>query len=204
MTRNHPQALWCRYADDGLVHCKSVKEAQSIRAALEARFAECGLEMHPTKTKIVYCKDANRKGAYDQMKFTFLGYEFRQRYVKNSKTGKMFVNFTAAVSSTAVKAMRQTTRRLNYRNRSELSLQDIAYKLNPILRGWIGYYGRFQPSALTPLFRYIDEMLIAWAMKKCKRLKRHKMQAVRLMEEISKKCPKLFAHWKLRMVRTVA
>jgi hypothetical protein len=123
MTRNYPKAPWCRYADDGLVHCKSVKEAQAIRAALEARFAECGLEMHPTKTKIVYCKDANRNETYDQTKFTFLGYEFRPRLVKNSKTGQLFSSFTAAVSPTALNDMRETTRSLNFRRRSDLSLQ---------------------------------------------------------------------------------
>jgi RNA-directed DNA polymerase len=204
MTKNYPKAPWCRYADDGLVHCKSVKEAHVIKAALEARFAECGLEMHPTKTKIVYCKDANRKGNYNQTKFTFLGYDFRQRHVKNSKTGTLFVSFTAAVSSTALAAMRQTTRRLNYRNRSDLSLQDIAYKFNPILCGWIAYYGKFQPSALYPLFRHINNTLVAWAMKKYKRFHGSKTRAGLFIEEISRKCPKLFAHWKLGMVGAFA
>jgi RNA-directed DNA polymerase len=198
MTRTYPNAPWCRYADDGLVHCESMKEAQAIRAALEVRFAACGLTMHPAKTKIVYCKDANRAGTHNHTKFIFLGYEFRQRYVKNSQAGKLFASFTAAVSRAALTAMRQKARRLNYRNRTDLSLQDIALKLNPLLRGWIGYYGRFQPSALYPLYRHIDKLLVAWAKRKYKRFRGSWRQARLFMEEVSRKCPKLFAHWKLR------
>jgi hypothetical protein len=176
-----------------------VKEAQAIKAALEARFAVCGLTMHPAKTKIVYCKDKNRAGTHDHTKFTFLGYEFRQRYVKNSKTGKLFANFTAAVSPAALTEMRQKARRLNYRKRTDLSLQDIASKLNPILRGWIGYYGRFQPSALCPLFRHIDRSLIAWTMRKYKRFRNSMMRAGTFIKKVCQKCPALFVHWKLGM-----
>ena len=178
------------------MHCESVKEAQAIKAALEARFAQCGLTMHPAKTKIVYCKDARRTGTHEHTKFTFLGYEFWQRYVKNGKTGDLFAGFTAAVSPAALTAMRQKARRLHYRNRTDLSLQDIASKLNPILRGWIAYYGRFQPSALCPLFRYIDKSLVAWAMRKYKRFRVSKTQAGLFITEVSRKCPALFAHWK--------
>jgi RNA-directed DNA polymerase len=204
MTRNHPSAPWCRYADDGLVHCKSVKEAETIRAALEARFAECGLEMHPTKTKIVYCKDAKRKGTYDQTKFTFLGFEFRPRFVKNRKTGELFMSFTAAVSSAALTAMRQTIRRTNLRNRTDLSLQDIASQCNPILRGWLEYYGKFQPSALHPMLRHFNMTLVVWAMRKYKRFKRRKSRAFDFLVDLSRKCPELFAHWKRGMVGAFA
>ena len=204
ITRTYPQAPWVRYADDGLVHCKSVKEAQAIKAALEARFAECGLQMHPTKTKIVYCKDAKRTGTHEHTKFTFLGYEFRGRYAKNRKTGHLFANFTAAVSPAALTAMRQKARRLNYRNRTDLSLQDIALKLNPILRGWIEYYGRFQRSALHPLLRYIDKSLVAWARRKYKRFRTSKTRAGIFMSKVFRKCPQLFAHWKLGMAGAFA
>lgn len=139
MARTFPQAPWCRYADDGLVHCKTQAEAQAIMAALQARFAACDLEMHPDKTKIVYCKDGSRKEKHPITKFDFLGYTFRPRVVKNRKRDSLFVSFTPAVSSKALKAMRQTTRRLNYRNRTDLSLRDISRLHNPILRGWIAY-----------------------------------------------------------------
>jgi RNA-directed DNA polymerase len=181
-----------------------VKEAQAIRAALEARFAECGLEMHPTKTKIVYCKDANRTGTYDQMKFTFLGYEFRPREVKNSKTGKLFMSFTAAVSQTALNAMRETIRSLKIHRRSDLSLEDIAHQANPILRGWIEYYGKFHQSALAPIFRYFNKRLVAWATRKFKRLRRRKVRAITFLDDLAKKCPKLFVHWNTGIGKTFA
>lgn len=204
MTRTYPKAPWARYADDGLVHLRSAKEAQEIRLALEARFAECGLQMHPAKTKIVYCKDANRAGTHDHTKFTFLGYEFRGRYVKNQKTGQLFTGFTAAVSPAALTAMRQKARRLNYRNRTNLSLQDIASMLNPLLRGWIAYYGRFQPSALGPLYRHINKSLVAWTMRKYKRFRNSKRRAGTFLKEVSRKCPQLFAHWKPGMTGSFA
>jgi RNA-directed DNA polymerase len=100
--------------------------------------------------------------------------------------------------------MRQKARRLNYRNRTDLSLQDIASKLNPILRRWIGYYGRFQPSALGPLYRHIDKLLVAWAMRKYKRFRTRKTRAGTVLQKVSQKCPKLFAHWKLGMADAYA
>src|SRR5258706_14565675 len=77
MTRTHPDLPWCRYADDGLVHCRNEQEAQTLKAELQARRAECRLELHSAKTKIVYCKDRNRTGTYPNVQFDFLGYSFR-------------------------------------------------------------------------------------------------------------------------------
>jgi len=133
MKRTFPQLPWCRYADDGLVHCRSEQEAQAVKQALQARFEQCGLELHPTKTQIVYCKDGSRKGKYPNTKFDFLGYTFRPRLVKNRKRNSMFVSFTPAVSATAIKTMRQTVRKMNYRNRTELSMADISRLHNPVL-----------------------------------------------------------------------
>lgn len=200
MTRTLPDTPWCRYADDGLVHCRTEQEAQAIKAALEARLRQCGLEMHPAKTKIVYCKDGQRKGKYPNTQFDFLGYTFRPRLVKNRKRNSMFVNFTPAVSNSALKSMRQATRKLNYRNRTNLSLADIARLHNPILRGWLEYYGRFYPSALYPVLRHFNRTLVAWAMKKFKRLKGHKIRASRFLQGLAAKCPYLFVHWQRGMV----
>src|SRR3954447_26981758 len=150
MARAHPELPWCRYADDGLVHCRTEQEAQAVKADLQIRLAECQLEMHPTKTKIVDCKDGQRTGKYPIWKFDFLGYTFRPRLVKNSRRNSMFWSFTPAVSATALKSMRQTIRELNFRQRTQSTLGDIARKLNPILRGWMEYYGRYCPSALCP------------------------------------------------------
>ena len=125
MTRTFPGVPWCRYADDGLAHCKTEQEARAIMDALRARLAECHLEMHPDKTRIVYCKDVRRKSNHPNTKFDFLGYAFRPRLVKNRRDNNLFVRFTPAVSAKALKAMRQTTRQLNYRNRTDLSLEEI-------------------------------------------------------------------------------
>lgn len=204
MSRRHPELPWCRYADDGLVHCRTEQEAQAIKAELEARFAECELEMHPTKTKIVYCKDGSRKEMYPNKQFDFLGYTFRPRVVKNRKRNSLFVSFTPAVSKTALKAMQEKTRKLNYRNRTELSLADIARLHNPILRGWLEYYGRFAPSAMYPVLRHFNKTLVAWAMKKYKRLKGHKIRASLFLEGIAERQPYIFVHWKRGMVGAFA
>lgn len=200
MSRTLTENPWCRYADDGLVHCRSEREAKAVKLALSERFEQCGLELHPDKTKIVYCKDGQRKGRYPNTQFDFLGYTFRPRLVKNRKRNSMFVNFTPAVSKSALKSMRQTTRRLNYRNRTNLSLADIARLHNPILRGWLGYYGRFYPSAMYPVLRHFNKTLVAWAMKKYRRLKGKKMRASQFLKNLAMKCPYLFVHWQRGMV----
>lgn len=120
MKRNHPEMPWCRYADDGLVHCKTEQEAQQLLAELKSRFAECGLELHPQKMKIIYCKDSSRRKNYPNTKFEFLGYEFRRRLVKNNKRNSLFVNFTPAVSPSALKSMRAETRKWNFRNKEQI------------------------------------------------------------------------------------
>ena len=135
MTRTHPDLPWCRYADDGLVHCRSEQEAEALKAELQARLAECRLEMHPTKTKIVYCKDGKRRGKYPNVKFDFLGYCFRPRLVRRFRDNALFCGFNPAVSASAMKAMREAIRDLNLRRQTQLSLQDIARQLNPLLTG---------------------------------------------------------------------
>ncbi len=195
MGRTFPRVLWCRYADDGLVHCKTESEAQAIQSALAARFAECGLELHPGKTQIVYCKDGSRRGKYPNTQFDFLGFTFRSRLVKNRRQNSLFFSFTPAVSSAALTAMRQSTRRRRFRNRSDLSLDDIARYYNPVLRGWLAYYGSFCPSAMYPVFRHFNKVLVAWAMRKYRRLKRHKTRAALFIISISKRDPHLFVHW---------
>jgi hypothetical protein len=163
ITQTHPDLPWCRYADDGLVHCRSEREAEALRAKLQARLTECHLELHPTKTKIVYCKDGKRKATYPNVKFDFLGYCFRPRWVKRLRDTTMFCGFNPAVSPAAPKTMRSTIRDLGIRRRTQMSLADIARQINPLLRGWIEYYGRYAPSALYPVLRYVNQTLLAWA-----------------------------------------
>ena len=160
MQREHPDLPWCRYADDGLVHCRSELEAEALKATLQARLVECQLELHPTKTKIVYCRDSNRNGVYPNVMFDFLGYCFRPRKAENKRSGKLFCSFAPAVSPSALKSMRETIRDLEIRRRTDVSMGDIARKINPLLRGWIEYYGRYTPSAITPMLRYVNQTLL--------------------------------------------
>jgi len=204
MARVHPDLPWCRYADDGLVHCRTEHEAQALQAALQARLAECHLELHPTKTKIVYCKDGKRKGTYPSVTFDFLGYCFRPRRVRSSRDGTLFCGFNPAVSPSALTAMRTTIRELNVRHRTDLSLDDIAHRLNPLLRGWIEYYGRYAPSALYPLLRYVNQMLRAWVMRKFKRFAAHRTRARRFLERLVRAQADLFVHWRLGMTGAFA
>jgi RNA-directed DNA polymerase len=204
MARIHPDLPWCRYADDGLVHCRSEQEADALKAELQARLAACGLELHPTKTKIVYCKDGKRKGKYPNIKFDFLGYCFRPRLVRRFRDNTLFCGFNPAVSVSAIKAMRSAIRDLNLRRQTQLSLHDIAQRLNPLVRGWIEYYGRYAPSALSPLLRYVNQTLLAWAIRKFKRFKSHKIRASRFLQRLAADRPDLFAHWQLGMTGTFA
>jgi len=204
MTKHYPDNPWCRYADDGLVHCRTEQEAQALKAVLNARFAQCALEMHPDKTTIVYCKDDNRNGAYPIQQFDFLGYTFRPRLVENSKRKSLFVSFTPAVSNKAIKAMRATTRRLNYRNRTDLSLADISRLHNPILRGWFMYYGRYRPTAMSAVFRHFNKTLVAWAMKKYKKLTNRKVRAIGFLTKLCEIQPHLFVHWQKGMAGAFA
>ncbi len=204
MARTHPDLSWCRYADDGLVHCRTEQEALALKAALQARLAECRLEMRPTKTKIVYCKDRKRRGTYPNVKFDFLGYCFRPRPVKNSRDNTLFCGFNPAVSPSALKSMRAKIGDLGIRRRTELSLAEVALRINPLLRGWINYYGRFAPSALTPLLRYVNQTLTAWVMRKFKRFKAHKTRACHFLRTLSRQSAHLFVHWRFGPTGTFA
>ncbi len=195
MKRAHPDLPWCRYADDGLVHCRSWREAEAVMAKLQARLAECGLEMHPTKTKIVYCKDGRRKATHPNVTFDFLGYCFRPRRVKSARSTDVFCGFNPAVSAAALKSMREKIRDLNIRRRTHMTMAEIARQINPILRGWNEYYGRYTPSALDSIFSYVNQTLHAWMMRKFKRFKGHKARAWLLLEKLNRERAELFVHW---------
>jgi group II intron reverse transcriptase/maturase len=196
MEREHPDLPWCRYADDGLVHCRSETEAEAVKARLRARLAECQLELHPTKTKIVYCRDTNRNGPYPNVMFDFLGYCFRPRTAENKRSGKLFCSFSPAVSPSALKSMKETIRDLEIRRRTDVSMVDIARKINPLLRGWIEYYGQYTPSAITPLLLYVNQTLCAWVMRKFKRFKGRKTCAGQFLTRIARESAGLFVHWR--------
>jgi RNA-directed DNA polymerase len=153
--------------------------------------------MHPSKTKIVYCKDGKRKASYPNVAFEFLGYDFRPRLAKNARSGQLFCTFAPAVSASALKSMRATIRELNLRRQTHVALTDIAQQINPLLRGWIEYYGRFSRSALGPILRYVNQMVLAWMSRKFKRFRGRKTKTGSALERLFRKRPDLFAHWKI-------
>lgn len=201
MERNYPEVPFCRYADDGAVHCRFEAHALFIREVLEARFRECNLELHPDKTGIVYCKDDDRRGDYPNTSFDFLGFTFRPRRSKN-RWGKHFINFSPAVSNKAAKAMRQKVRQWKMHLRSDKSLEDLSRMYSPIIRGWINYYGSFYKSALYPTLRHLNRILVRWAMRKFKKLRRHRKRAEYWLGRIAKRQLWLFPHWQIGVIPT--
>jgi len=199
MKRNHPEIPFARFADDVVAHCKSERQARWLLDALRRRFAECGLELHPTKTRIVYCKDDDRRGSWEHESFEFLGYEFRPRRSKN-RWGKFFVSFLPAVSPASAKSFRDTVRSWRLHLRSDKSLDDLSRMFGPILRGWMNYFRHFYKSAMYPTLRMFDRVLMRWAMRKFKRLRRHRRRAMHWLGRIAGRDPRLFAHWQMGLV----
>jgi RNA-directed DNA polymerase len=196
MSRQHPHILFERYMDDVIVHCRSEEEAKRMRAAIERRLADCGLELHPEKTKIVYCKDDDRRGNFPHEKFDFLGYTFRARRSKN-RWGKYFVNFSPAVSDQAATEMRHELRRWRLHLRTDKALDDLSRMFNPILRGWINYYGCYYKSALYPTLVHMNRILARWATRKYKKLRGHRRRAEHWLGQVARREPGLFAHWQM-------
>ncbi len=194
MRTHHPDVPFERYADDAICHCRSEVHAHELRNALEARFAECKLELHPQKTKVVYCKDANRRADHPVQQFDFLGYTFRPRRAMN-RNGRLFVSFAPAVSAEAAKAMRLRIRRWKLHLRTDLALEDLAEWSRPVLTGWIRYYGYFHRSTLRRALRSLDAILVRWARRKYRRLRTHKKRAWAWYRRIQLRQPRLFAHW---------
>ena len=196
MTRHFPAVRFERYADDAICHCASEEQATTLWRALVERFAECGLTLHPEKTKIVYCKDSERPGDYPCQTFDFLGYTFRPRLAKD-RYGRCFVSFTPAASGKALTAIRQTVRHWRLHRRSDKTLSDLARMFNPMIRGWIAYYSKFRHSALFPTLKHIDRYLVRWVCGKYKRFRGHQQRARQWLDCVAKREPALFAHWTL-------
>ena len=187
---------FCRYADDGIIHCKSEKQAKYVKDKLAQRMKEWGLQIHPDKTRIVYCKDEDRRGKYENISFDFLGFTFRPRLSKN-KEGKVFVNFTPAVSEEALKAIRRQARKYKMHLRCDKTLKDLSNLFDPILRGWVNYYGNFYKSATYLTLEHINRRLVRWVMRKHKRFRRKPKAAAEWLREVAKREPKLFVHWQM-------
>ena len=193
MTKNYPHIEWARYADDGVIHCKTKQEAEMLMQALTQRLKECDLEIHPEKSKIVYCGNGKEE---KQASFTFLGYTFHKRraYAK----GELFTSFLPAISRDKQKAIRQEIRKDNTRARADLSLEQIAAWYNPKLRGWYNYFGKFYPSKMNKIWTYFNKALVLWAKSKYKKLRTGTRKAIALIQRVQEKCTHLFFHWKLK------
>jgi len=193
MVREYPGQPFERYADDAVIHCDTEEQARTLLAHLAIRLESVGLELHPEKTKVVYCQDANRTGEAEHTSFDFLGYTFRGRRAK-SRRG-FFTNFSPAMSTTAKKAKGKQIRDWHLIRRSGSDLSSLAEEINPRVRGWVGYYGAFYRSELYFLARRINEHLVRWAMRKFKRLKRRPKRAWAWLNAVIQREPQLFAHW---------
>ena len=197
MQREYPRIRFERYADDAVVHCRSEREARVVLEGIRSRLHDCGLEVHPTKTKIVYCKDDDRRGKYERIKFDFLGYTFQPRRAKN-RWGRHFVSFLPAISTQAAKAVRRTIRDWRMAStRNNQTLEDLAQLTNPAVRGWMNYYGRFYRSKCVQVLRYLNLALARWARRKFKRFKRRERASMYWLGRIARRDRKLFVLWQL-------
>jgi RNA-directed DNA polymerase len=193
MAAQHPGVRFGRYCDDAVVHCRGYERAVAARAAIAARSAALGLRLHPAKTRIVYCKDSNRRGGHPVTSFVFLGYEFRPRRARG-KNGKLFTGFLPAISPAAIKKLGNDIRAWRLRRRSGSTLRDLARLINPVVSSWVGYYGRFYRSRLTNLLARLNRLIVRWAVHKYKGLTGRR--ARRRLAEAARERPLLFAHWR--------
>jgi RNA-directed DNA polymerase len=192
----YPQCPFERYADDSVIHCQSKEQAEQLKEALQERLKACGLEMHRDKTRIVYCKDEDRNKSYPHVSFDFLGYTFRSRKSRN-RQGKFFTGFLPAVSNKAGKAIREKIREWKLSARSGSDINTLAAEVNPVLRGWINYYGHYYKSELQDVLKYLNLILKKWARQKYKKLHSHKTKASKWLVTLYQRAPYLFAHWRI-------
>ena len=191
----YPDCPFERFADDCVIHCKTEAQAMELKENLEERLKDCGLELHPQKTKIVFCGQVRRNKSYPIIAFDFLGYTFRRRKAK-SKQGIYFTSFLPAISNRAKVAVRDRMRSWKLHRRVGSDLKRIASIINPVLKGWINYYGAFYESELYKVLRHMNKLLVRWASRKYKRLRKRKVRAIKWLAEIAKREPHLFEHWR--------
>ena len=193
MARRFPTAQFERYVDDVVVHCVTERQAREVREAVEGRLARVGLRMHPDKTRIVYCRTQKRRGDHPEVSFDFLGYTFRPRAARDGKGG-IFTSFLPAISKSALKRLSARVRSWRLHLRTGSTLTGLARTINPIVRGWMQYYGRFYRTALYPLLKRINAYLVRWLRKKYKRLRTFK-KAKAAWRRVTRQRPLLLSHW---------
>jgi group II intron reverse transcriptase/maturase len=198
MAREFPGVRFERFADDAVVHCVTERQARQVREAIGHRLADVGLQLHPDKTRIVYCKDSRRCLDYPQVSFTFCGYTFRPRKAYDKRRHEAFTGFLPAVAPEKLTEMSRRASAWRLHRRTNLTLNDLAREVNPVLRGWLAYFTVFYPSTVIPLCRRIDRHLMRWARWKYKRLERSEKRAHEWLHGVRQRAPALFAHWALR------
>ena len=194
-----PQCPFERYADDAIIHCRTQNEGHTVMKAVAKRLTQCGLEMHATKTKVVYCRDSTRKRdkTYPIVSFDFLGFTFKPRLALNPTRKERFTTFTPAVGIKAMKSMNEKMKKWEALKKTTNTLQEIATAINPVVRGWINYYGKFYKTKMIKFMHNLNIKLASWARRKYKKLRTSEMKAIRWLHQISVRRPKLFAHWEL-------
>lgn len=189
-----------RYADDIIIHCRTEKQAIAVKLAVKARLKRCGLEMHKEKTKLVYCKDSNRTEQVSRadfaVSFDFLGYTFKPRQAQNKERKETFTCFLPGISRKSKRSISQKIRTWNLQRWNTATLQAIAEKINPVVRGWINYYGRFYAAELRNFLGILNKKMALWVRRKFKRFKGMKTAPIRWLRDISRRDTTLFAHWK--------
>ena len=196
MSRNYPRIPFERYSDDIVVHCITEHKATELVQSIGKRLEACRLSLHPEKTRIVYCKNSTRRRNYPNVKFDFLGFSFQPRMIRR-KGGTFFLGYTPAISMKAAKRLRDVIRSWQLQNRTDLSLEDLARKLNPVVRGWVNYYGSFRRSALSSVLNPLHYILVKWVRRKYRRFRWCPRRASQWLQRIRKKNPRMFAHWQL-------
>lgn len=199
----HPCCPFERYADDAIIHCRSEREAMMVKKELEERLRACCLEMHAEKTRVVYCKDSNRGGDHGNIQFDFLGYTFKPRQAQNGRKDGSFTNWLPAVSTGSMKSMRERMRAWRTLKTSWCEIEDVAREINPVVRGWIGYYGRFYQTKLKNFMREINLKICKWARSKYKKVRTSEIKAIRWLKGLSQRSPNLFTHWTVGVLPTV-
>jgi len=197
LEQTHPTVSYVRYADDAILHCRNKAQAEVVLKMLNERMLNCGLELHPEKTKLVYCKDYRRQENHERVKFDFLGYSFQPRSTKSKRTGKLFVGFDCAISIGSKKRIADKMKDLDIVHLTHNSIVGVAIYLEPFIRGWINYYGRFRLTALKPIFQQLRNRLVMWARKRYKRYKTSLNRAFDWLNRIKEQFPNLFYQWKL-------
>jgi len=200
LERHDKTVKFARYADDAILHCHSQAHAEQTLKALEVRLKACGLELHPDKTKIVYCRDYRRRGKYPEVKFDFLGYSFQPRTTKSKRTGKLFLGFDCAISIGSRKRISDRLEELRLNSRSFKSIAGIAHVLNPMIRGWVRYYGRFRSYELNRVFQLLRKRIVRWASRRYKRYRTSIKRAYQWVDRVKEQYPSLFYHWQLGYV----